>query len=66
MAVSVTVLPPFTETVPLPLMAFPTVIASLLLKVNAALFVTGPLPRLPAVLPLPTCSVPSLMVVAPL
>ena len=66
LAVSVSVLPPLTETLPVPLMALATVTASLRLKLSAALLVTDPPPKVPDVAPLPICSVPALMVVVPL
>ena len=54
-------------TVPVPLMTPPTAsAASLRLKVKAALSTTAPVPSWPVVPPLPTCSVPALIVVVPL
>ncbi|MBI3197729.1 MAG: hypothetical protein HYZ40_09520 [Rhodospirillales bacterium] len=43
-----------------------TVIASDRLKARVALLVTAPLPRVPAVPPLPICRVPAEIVVGPL
>ena len=40
-------------------------IASLRLNANSELFVMALVPNVPLVLPLPTCSVPALMVVVP-
>ena len=65
-AVRVKVLPPLTETLPVPLMALPTVTASLRLNASVALLVTDPLPRVPVTAPLPICSVPAVTVVSPL
>ena len=64
--VSVVVPAPNWVNVPVPVMFCPSVNASLRLMRRAALFVMVPLPSVPVVPPLPTCSVPALIVVVPL
>ena len=58
---------PVWAKVPLPLIALERVTLSPRLMTRAPLLVraTAPVPREPTVLPLPTCRVPPLMVVAP-
>ena len=46
-------------------MALATVIALLRLKASVPLLTTAPVPSVPVVLPLPTCSVPASIVVVP-
>jgi hypothetical protein len=48
-----------------PLMALAIVTVSDRLKTSVSLLVTGPVPSVPLVPPLPTCSVPLVIVVVP-
>ena len=66
MPVRVVVPVPACVSVPLPLMTPATVSASLRLKISVPpLTTSGPAPSVPVVPPLPICSVPALIVVAP-
>ena len=64
--VSVVVPPPANVSRPVPLIALAIVTLSLWLIARAPLSVTAPDPSVPTVVPLPTCNVPALIVVAPL
>ena len=50
---------------PVPLISPPTVKSLERLKVKAALLTMPPVPKVPVVLPEPTCKVPALIVVMP-
>ena len=63
--VSTVVPAPACVSVPVPPMALPTVMLSLRLNDSAALLVTAPVPSVPLVPPLPTCTVPLDTVMAP-
>jgi len=63
--VSVVVPVPAWVSVPVPLIALATVRALLRLIVNAGVIDDAPAPSAPVVPPLPTCSVPALIVVTP-
>ena len=57
---------PACVRLPLPLMTPPNVEAPGRLKTRTPLSISGPVPKLPATMPLPTCSVPPEIVVPPL
>ena len=57
---------PLLVSPPVPLMALASERLSERLMVNLPLFVIAAAPSVPVVLPVPTCSVPAEMVVAPL
>ncbi len=67
LTVPLNVMPPELVTVsaPAPLMVLATVVESVRLKMSVPLLLTDPLPSAPDVPPSPICSVPALMVVAP-
>ena len=56
---------PMCVNPPVPLMSFATVTSPLRLKISVPSLITAPVPSVPAVLPLPTCNVPALIVVVP-
>ena len=66
MPVSVAVPAASFVNVPVPLMSFVTVIASLRFNRSAVLLMTAPVPSVPVVVLLPTCRMPALIVVVPL
>ena len=64
--VRVSVPGPSCVSVPLPLTTCASVTASLRFTIRAPVLLIGPLPTLPVVPPVPSCSVPAAIVVAPL